>query len=212
MKNIKSIRREYGTDTLSEENMFPDPFKQFELWFTQVLDADLLDATAMVIATVDEKGFPDSRVVLLKEFNQQGFVFYTHYNSPKATHAEKTGVVALNFHWREFARQIRIRGKIQRISRENSQAYFETRPRDSQIATLASHQSCVLDNREVLENEIKKIISQYEGKPIPCPVEWGGYCVMPFEFEFFQGRNHRLNDRIRYRRVNENWIMERLSP
>jgi pyridoxamine 5'-phosphate oxidase len=185
---------------------------QFEKWLDEALNVGMLDASAMVLATADEKGWPETRVVLLKSFDQTGFVFFTHYDSPKAKQAEKVGVVALNFYWRELSKQIRIRGQIERVSREESESYFSSRPRGSQISTLASHQSEVITNRDVLEKSIQQLTEQHQGKDIPCPTYWGGYRVIPFEFEFFQGRDNRLNDRIRYRLIGGKWKIDRLSP
>ena len=212
MKKIPSIRREYGNVELRKKNLLPDPFAQFELWFEDAMAADILDVTAMVLATVDEKGLPDARVVLLKEFDEQGFVFFTDYDSPKSIQAEKSGVVALNFHWPALARQVRIKGGIVRVSRQDSERYFSSRPRESQISTLISKQSHVIASREELENHFKETAQAYTGKEIPCPEHWGGYCVIPLEFEFFQGRDNRLNDRIRYLKLNNHWQIERLSP
>jgi len=212
MKKIESIRREYGKTELLEKNMSPDPISQFDIWLKEVLEEKLLDPTAMVLATVDERGFPDTRVVLLKGFDHNGFVFFTDYQSPKAIQAEKNGTVALNFHWREFARQVRIRGQIKRISRHESEMYFSSRPRESQISAVTSNQSAIIASRSELEKHVTEVAKQYHEKNIPCPDNWGGYSVIPFEFEFFQGRDDRLNDRIRYLKLNNHWKMERLSP
>ncbi|EKD54210.1 MAG: hypothetical protein ACD_60C00114G0003 [uncultured bacterium] len=211
MKDLQSIRREYGDHELQEKTMSSDPFQQFETWLKEALEIKSLDPTAMVLSTVDHDGMPDSRVVLLKEFNHDGFIFYTHYKSPKALQAENK-IVALNFHWLELARQIRMRGSIIRISREKSETYFLSRPRESQIAACASKQSAVIASRAELESRMQKIAKQYEGKQVPCPTDWGGYRVIPFEFEFFQGRDNRMNDRIRYLKQNDHWKMDRLSP
>jgi pyridoxamine 5'-phosphate oxidase len=212
MKNIQFIRREYGENALYEKDMPADPFIQFEQWFNDAFEEKILDFTAMVLATSDEKGLPDARVVLLKGFDHNGFVFFTDYNSKKSIQAEKTGIVALNFYWRELARQVRIKGNIQRIPRQDSENYFASRPRESQISTLASKQSTVVPSRASLETRVKELSNEYQTKEIPCPNHWGGYCVQPFEFEFFQGRDNRLSDRIRYVKSNDHWKMERLSP
>ena len=164
MKNIKSIRREYGNSHLSEKNISVDPFAQFENWLSEALDNNILDATSMVLATADKNGIPDARVVLLKEFDHRGFVFFTHYDSPKATQAETSGMVALNFHWPLFSRQVRIKGKIARISQAESEAYFLSRPRESQISTLASQQSSIISSREEFERRIQKLTEEYQGK------------------------------------------------
>lgn len=212
MKNILSIRREYGDKELLEKNIKNDPFKQFEHWLQEAVDAKILDPTAMVLATIDNKGMPDARVVLLKGFDNNGFTFFTNYTSPKSIQAESHGFVALNFYWPELARQIRIKGAIKRIPREETEAYFSSRPRDSQIAAYISKQSTVISSREELEKRFIEVTKEYHSKEIPCPKEWGGYRVSPLEFEFFQGRDNRLNDRIRYLKVDHDWKIERLAP
>jgi pyridoxamine 5'-phosphate oxidase len=212
MKKIQSMRREYGNTELLERDVPPDPFTLFDLWLNQAIDNDIFDASAMVLATVDEKGLPDARVVLLKEYDERGFVFFTHYDSPKAMQAEKSGVVALNFYWRDLTKQIRIKGKIQRVAREESESYFASRPRGSQISTHASKQSSILQNRAELEKKMEQLTANLAGKDVPCPTYWGGYRVVPYEFEFFQGRDNRLNDRIRYCLTGNQWQIERLSP
>lgn len=212
MKKVQFIRREYGEFKLEENSLSPNPFVQFETWLNEALKENLIDPNAMVLATTDDQGMPDTRVVLLKEFSPDGFIFYTDYCSHKALQAEKTGKVALNFYWPPLARQIRIRGNIERISQQQSEVYFASRSRESQIAALTSKQSSIINSRDELENHYREISIQYQDKPIPCPENWGGYRVIPFEFEFFQGRNNRLNDRIFYRKVNDHWQIQRLSP
>lgn len=211
-KIIAAARREYGNCELLEATVSPDPFVQFEHWFQDALNANMVDPNAMTVATVDANGLPDVRVLLLKEFDKNGFVFFTHYRSPKAIQAEKSGHIALNFYWNTFARQVKIKGTIARVSRQESEDYFASRPRNSQICTAASDQSNVITNREALENKVKAAFDYFEGKPVPCPTDWGGYRVTPYEFEFFQGRDNRLNDRLRYTKTNNAWQIERLSP
>ena len=212
MIDIKSIRRKYGNQPLNEEGISADPFALFGLWLKEALEKDILDATAMVLATADEHGHPDARVVLLKEFDQNGFVFFTNYNSPKAKQAEKTGAVALNFHWPLFARQIRIKGTISRVSPADSETYFLSRPRESQLITLASKQSSVIENRDTFAKRIQELSEQHQDQVMHCPPHWGGYRVVPIEFEFYQGGDFRFNDRIRYLKINDRWKIERLSP
>lgn len=212
MKKIQSIRRQYGNSYLRKVNISTDPFQQFQSWLNEILAADIIDPTAMVLATVDQDGLPDTRIVLLKEFNHEGFVFYTHYDSPKAMQIAHHDKVALNFYWREFSRQIRIRGDVTFTSREESEEYFSSRPRESQIGAIASKQSSVISDRETLELKVKNLTEQYENKEIICPKTWGGYRVVPFEFEFFQGCDNRLNDRIRYTKIQNEWKIDRLSP
>lgn len=190
-----------------------DPYIQFDRWYQEEKKTGY-DPSPMVVATVDEEGLPDTRVVLLKEYSQKGYVFYTHYNSPKGKQAENVGVVALNFYWPKSNRQIRIKGNIKRISREDSEKYFASRPRESQINTQASTQSAVLKDKNELLGKISTIVRDFAGKEIPCPKLWGGYCVTPYEYEFFQSENYRLNDRVRYRKYEKDgtWIKEELSP
>ncbi|HEX4045599.1 MAG TPA: pyridoxamine 5'-phosphate oxidase [Gammaproteobacteria bacterium] len=204
--------RQYGTDRLAEDRLAPDPLNQFNQWLAEATQSSTLDPTAMVLATVDEQGLPEARVVLLKQVTEEGFVFFTHYTSPKARQAESSGVVALNFYWPALARQVRIKGQIKRLTREASVAYFATRPRESQISTAASQQSAVISDRSEWEQRMQAIATQYADQPIPCPDYWGGYCVVPYEFEFFQGRDARINDRLRYRLIKQQWQIDRLSP
>lgn len=212
MKNLQSHRREYGQRELREDNISTDPFILFEAWLTEALESSMLDPTAMVLATIDAQGVPDTRVVLLKQFDHHGLVFYTHYDSPKAQQAEKTGLAALNFYWPSLAKQIRIKGNIERTSRADSETYFSSRSRESQICAVASQQSTCVANREALEQSVKHTAERYEGQAIPCPANWGGYRVLPLEFEFFQGRDNRLHDRIRYLKVQQQWVISRLAP
>ena len=212
MKHADDIRREYGTRELNENNISSNPFTQFEIWFNEAINANITDASAMVLATVDDENIPDTRVVLLKFFDPHGFIFFTHYSSPKAIQAEQNGHVALNFYWAALSRQVRIRGYIERTSREISVEYFQSRPKESQIVTFASNQSAVIPDRDSLNIKVEILAAKYQNESVPCPEDWGGFRVLPFEFEFFQGRNHRLNDRIRYKRNDNKWEIERLSP
>jgi pyridoxamine 5'-phosphate oxidase len=212
MTNLQSYRREYGKLNLLEKDIPSDPYELFDHWLDEAIEREISDATAMVLATVDLQGYPDTRVVLLKEFDSQGFIFFTHYNSPKGIQMHANTTVALNFYWRQLARQVRIRGKISQVTREESETYFATRPRASQICTLASTQSAVVASREAIEKHVRELTAELEGKEVPCPQHWGGYRVNPGEFEFFQGRDDRLNDRIRFQQAGEQWKIERLSP
>ena len=212
MKNMKEMRREYGKNDLLESQVNADPFEQFNIFLNRALTENLIDANYMVISTVSTAGFPDSRVVLLKEYNNAGFVFFTDYTSQKALDIESNNKVALNFYWAALATQVRIKGIADKTSVTESQQYFASRPRESQLVTVASEQSHVLANREVLESKVKELSLQFADKEIPCPITWGGYRVIPFEFEFFQGRDNRMNDRIRYLLLDGQWKIERLSP
>lgn len=210
LDHLYSLRREYGNKSLSEGDVLPDPFAQFKVWLSEVLSTDYPDSTAMVLATTDENAHPDARVVLLKGVDQ-GFIFYTNYQSTKGKQIEHMPVGALNFYWAFMARQIRIRGSIEQLSRSENEAYFSSRPRESQISSTVSPQSHVIENRAVLESKIKAF-SQSAPAEIPCPPYWGGYRLIPTEFEFYQGRDARASDRLRYLKINEIWHIERLAP
>ena len=198
---------------LNEKDVDPSPFKQFEVWFKQAESAVRILPNAMTLATAAGDGKPSARVVLLKGFDEQGFVFYTNYESQKGTELDENPVAALCFYWAELGRQVRITGAATRTSSEESAAYFETRPIDSQLGAWVSNQSEVISSREVLEQKMKELENEYQGKRIPLPPYWGGYRVAPFVVEFWQNRASRLHDRIRYRRLSDsNWAIERLAP
>lgn len=207
-------RREYGQSALTEKMVAASPMLQFESWFLEAMQTELDDPTAMVLSTVDRAGRPDSRVVLLKGVELGAFVFYTNYNSTKAQELSTMPHVALNFYWSKMARQVRIRGEATRVSGDVSDAYFASRPRMSQLGALASHQSEVIPDREVLEDRLRAVSIEYpENTPIPRPSSWGGFAVCPVEIEFWQGRDNRLHDRIHYEQVSQNkWSITRLSP
>jgi pyridoxamine 5'-phosphate oxidase len=202
-----------GFPELSERDVDPNPFKQFEEWFRQAESAVPILPNAMMLATATGDGRPSARVVLLKGFDEQGFVFYTNYESQKGRELDENRVAALCFYWAELGRQVRITGTVSLTSREESEAYFQTRPIDSQLGASVSNQSEVISSREVLEQKMRELANEYQGKRIPLPPYWGGYRVAPFMFEFWQNRASRLHDRIRYRRFSDsNWAIERLAP
>lgn len=214
MKKIpfSSIRREYGAHVLLEEHLASNPIEQFKRWFDEIL-LEELEPTGMTLATVDASGMPNIRVVLLKDIIDEQFIFYTHYDSAKGEELSLNPQVAINFFWIKSVRQVRIRGKVQKVPEEMSNQYFASRPRASQLSAVASHQSQVLQNRTELERKIAELSQQYSAEsPIPRPKSWGGYAVMPVEIEFWQGRDNRVHDRIRYKKENMQWIVERLSP
>ena len=210
--DLSGIRRDYGQTNLLKANIDKNPFTQFQLWFDEVLNTERNDPTAMTLATVDDKQRPDLRVVLLKEITDKGYVFYTNYDSAKAQQLTENPHCSLNFYWPDMARQIRIHGKAEKVSAEVSDKYFASRPKMSQISAWASNQSDVVENRSSLENQFKMLLERFENCPIPRPDHWGGYIVVPDLFEFWQGRDCRLHDRLTYRLHNEQWICERLAP
>jgi pyridoxamine 5'-phosphate oxidase len=198
---------------LDEKEVDSNPFKQFEIWFKQAEAAVPILPNAMTLATATKEGTPSARVVLLKDFDESGFVFYTNYDSAKGKELDENPVAALCFYWSELGRQIRISGTVTKTSREESEAYFHTRPIDSQLGAWASNQSEVIAGRAVLEVKMEEMSTKYEDRIIPLPPYWGGYRVAPVVIEFWQNRSSRLHDRIRYRLVDRTrWVVERLAP
>ena len=211
-KNLSDIRRDYGTLYLSETEIDSSPFAQFEHWFTDVLSTEKSDPTAMVLSTVDEKGYPDSRVVLLKGIEEGAFIFYTNYQSTKAIQLNKNPYAALNFYWPQMARQVRIRGRVTQTPTAQSDDYFASRPMMSQLSAIASPQSSEIKDRAELEHRLNELIERYQSETILRPLNWGGYRVLAEEIEFWQGRDNRLHDRIQYYRNNDTWLHRRLAP
>ncbi len=211
--DISKLRKNYQTTMLEKSKVKDNPFEQFELWFNEACEAEFIEPNAMSIATNNKDGVITSRMVLLKAFNKNGFVFFTNYHSNKAKDLDATKTAALNIWWDKLYRQVRIQGTVEKISTKESEEYFHTRPRGSQLGAIASQQSSVIDNYQVLENEYNRLEQKYEGKEIPYPKHWGGYRVIPNLIEFWQGRPNRLHDRLRYVTTNSNkWRIERVSP
>jgi len=208
---LKNMRLNYEQYQLLESNISNNPFIQFNLWFDLILKADVIEPNAMTIATATKSGLPSARVVLLKEFDETGFTFFTNYVSRKGRELSENPLASLLFWWREFERQVRIEGKIEKISREESRKYFNLRPLKSRYGALASNQSEVVESREVLEKKFADLEKQFGDNP-PTPENWGGYKLIPTKFEFWQGRRDRLHDRICYELVNTNWQIKRISP
>ena len=207
-----NLRREYTRAGLDDADMNPDPIVQFDTWFEKVIDANLHEPNAMILATATEEGLPSVRTVLLKGYDGRGFVFYTNYEGRKARELEANPACALLFYWGELERQVRVEGRAGRIPGEESDAYFASRPRGSRLGAWASEQSRPVTNRNVLEERARALEKEYEGREIPRPPFWGGYRVEPYAIEFWQGRENRLHDRISYRRENGGWRLERLQP
>ena len=213
MKKLANKRINYHFDKLHTETLDKDPFQQFREWFQVVLDSDIFEPNAMALATADQAGKPSMRMVLLKSFDEDGFVFFTNYESRKGRDLSKNKSVALLFWWEFMQRQVRIEGRVEKISAAESDAYFSTRPRDSQISAWASSQSHPLDDRQVLEQKVADLKRRFEGKTVVRPEYWGGYRITPDVFEFWQGRTNRLHDRFRYEKRNRGqWHIQRLYP
>jgi pyridoxamine 5'-phosphate oxidase len=210
---MSDSNREYELTELTESNVDPNPFKQFHIWFKQAESAGSKLPNAMTLATATRDGVPSARMVLLKGFDERGFVFYTNYESQKGIELQENPVAALNFYWSVLDRQVRITGHTTKTSLEESEEYFHTRPVDSQLGAWASRQSEVISSREALEERMRQLMSEYDGKQIPLPPYWGGFRLSPLSIEFWQNRASRLHDRLRYtRQDNDNWLIERLSP
>jgi pyridoxamine 5'-phosphate oxidase len=211
--DISSLRRPATDHPLEREDLDDDPVRQFDVWMQQACDSDTLDPNAMSLATVDNNHRPSSRTVLLKYFDEQGFVFFTNLSSAKATQIAANENVALLLFWPELGRQISIRGRAERISAAETMRYFLSRPRGSQIGAWVSAQSSVISSRALLEAKFDEMKRKFANKEVPLPSFWGGYRVVPHEIEFWQGRQSRLHDRFLYTRHNDNdWHIERLAP
>lgn len=207
------LHQDYRPNELIEENLASDPMHQFGLWFDAALKSGIRQPNAMTIATVAADGKPSARIVLLKSVDADGFVFYTNYEGRKGREIEADPRVALAFWWDPMERQVRVEGKAERVTAAQSDAYFHSRPRGSQLGALASEQSRVVSAREVLDGRLAELEQRYAGAEVPRPPHWGGYHVRPHTVEFWQGRDNRMHDRLRYRRdPGGSWRIERLAP
>jgi len=212
-KNLHDYRKSYEKGSLTEDTVLENPLEQFAAWFVDAEKTPTVEEpNAMTLSTVDTQGVPKARVVLLKEFTQEGFVFYTNYTSGKAQAIAQNNKVCISFFWPSLERQIIITGMAVKISEEKSIAYFNKRPRESQLGALVSDQSTSIDSREALEEKLLDLEKQYHTKPIVKPAHWGGYLIQPTSYEFWQGRSSRLHDRIKYTKINNSWNIGRLQP
>jgi pyridoxamine 5'-phosphate oxidase len=213
IQELQNLRKDYSAATLTEKEVKQDPINQFDKWFNDAIAADVLEANAMTLATATINGHPSARIVLLKGFNKDGFMFYTNYLSRKGKEMVKNPLVSAVFFWGELERQVRIEGTIEKLSREQSEAYFHSRPKASQLGAVASAQSQEIDGRKGLEARMAQLEAEYMDKEVPKPSYWGGYIIKPRLVEFWQGRRSRLHDRIVYKKIdNKNWKIVRLAP
>ncbi len=208
---LQHTRQQYDKGILAENNLNPDPLLQFEIWMQEAIEQAVPEPNAMDLCTVSN-GAPSSRIVLLKGVDKRGFVFYTNYDSRKGKDMLENPAVAVNFFWQKQARQVRIEGRVEKVSAEESDNYFQSRPRESQLGAWASPQSTVLINRTLLEDQISSFEKQFDGNPIPRPLHWGGFIIRPSKIEFWQGRPNRLHDRFLYENTSTGWMVFRLAP
>lgn len=213
MQNLADLRKEYTKASLDTATVLGDPILQFEQWFEQALKTELMEPNAMTLSTINEAGRPTARIVLLKGIEKRRFVFYTNYQSQKGRQLEKNPACALTFFWPELERQVRIEGIAERVDAELSDAYFQSRPRGSQVGAWSSPQSSIIKDRAILEERIQQIEKRFEGHDVlPRPHQWGGFGVDPVLFEFWQGGASRLHDRILYTLVDGKWTIHRMAP
>jgi len=210
--DIAALRRDYAMAALREADAHTDPIRQFEAWFADAVAAQVPEPNAMTLATATRDGVPAARVVLLKGIDAQGFVFYTDYRSRKGAELTENPLAALVFLWKEIERQVRISGSVSRVTAADSEAYYRSRPLGSRLGAWASHQSAVIASRDELEERLRDVTARFLDGNVPLPPHWGGFRVVPDEIEFWQGRQNRLHDRLRYERRPSGWSMTRLSP
>lgn len=218
--SLIETRRQYESGTLYRENLHASPTQQFEHWLRDAREAKLIDATSVALTTVDSNNRPHTRIVLLKQYNEQGFIWFTDRSSDKGQHINANSAVCMLFFWHELERQVRIEGRARKVADSLSDEYFYSRPEGSRFSAAASNQSRVVSNRQVLETQVASLREKYVDGNVPRPEQWGGYCLEPDYFEFWQGRNDRLHDRFVYRledsaekhNSNQQWSLDRLSP
>ena len=211
-KPLSGLRKEYLISSLDEKSVDPDPLTQFSRWFEEAIHAEITEPNAMVLSTCDLEGNVSGRVVLLKDVEKKGFVFFTNYESRKGIQLASNPKAALTFPWYAIERQVRVEGSVIKLSRKDSETYFNSRPADSRISACVSPQSCVIPGRSFLESMREGFMLDLNGQSPECPANWGGYLLKPTLMEFWQRRAHRLHDRLQYRRSGAKWILERLAP
>lgn len=210
-KELADLRRDFSSEELSETAVAANPFDQFAVWMDEALQAEILDANAMTLSTVGDDGRPSARVVLLKYFGEEGFAFFTNYESKKSRDLAANPFTVLHFFWPQLDRQAAIYGRVEKTSREDSEKYFGSRPVESRLAAWASNQSQIIESRAVLEKRVYELRERF-GADVPLPPFWGGFRLTPDKFEFWQGRQNRLHDRIVYELMDDVWKIVRLSP
>lgn len=211
--SISHLRREYSLGSLHRKDLLADPIAQFRAWFTAATEAGVVEANAMTLSTIGLDGRPSARIVLLKGVDERGFSFFTNYESRKGQELAAKPFASLTFLWKEMERQVRVEGTVTKVSREESEAYFSSRPRNSRLGAWVSNQSQIITDREVLEKNMAELQARYLGEEVPLPPNWGGYMVKPETIEFWQGQRSRLHDRLVYRRqADDSWLVERLAP
>ena len=210
--NLAELRREYALAALQEDAVHADPIRQFEAWFADAVAAQIPEPNAMTLATASRDGVPSGRIVLLKGIDAGGFVFYTDYRSRKAAELTENPLAALVFLWKEIERQVRVTGAVSRVTAAEAEAYYRSRPIGSRLGAWASQQSAVIAGRDELEARLRDVTARFADGDVPLPPHWGGFRIVPDEFEFWQGRPNRLHDRLRYERTSDGWAVSRLSP
>lgn len=211
-KKISTERREFEEGTLDESQVPKEPKELFENWFKEALDKQVMEPYAFHLATISKDNIPSSRVVYLRSIEENGYVFFTNYKGKKGQDIEANNTVCMNFFWAEKERQIRIYGKAEKIETKFSDAYFASRPRQSQLGAWASHQSEELENHKELSNRLTEYTKKFEGREVPRPLHWGGFLIVPFYYEFWQGRAKRLHDRVTYTNEDNTWVIKRINP
>ena len=207
------MREEYGRGKLNKSDLLTNPFDQFSQWFETARQEEVYEANAMTLSTVSSEGHPSSRIILLKGMDERSLHFYSNYDSRKGKEMLGNPNVSVVFFWKELQRQLRVDGRVEKMTFEESEKYFQGRPTKSQQGAWASAQSQEIENRDILEARVKEVQERFAGlEKLPCPPNWGGYRILPVRFEFWQGRESRLHDRFQYRKVDDNWEIVRLSP